>query len=149
MSPSSAPDPSPPDPTAPWYRDGLAFECTRCGACCTGSPGFVWVDADEIERLAGHLGLTLDAFGRRYLRRVQGQLSLIEKPNFDCIFWEPGTGCTVYEARPTQCRTWPFWPENLATPAAWDGVRQVCPGSGTGTLYSIGQIEAALRHARD
>ena len=38
----------------PWYRDGLAFTCTRCGACCTGAPGYVWVDADEIAALAEH-----------------------------------------------------------------------------------------------
>eukprot|EP00961_Rhodomonas_salina_P046921 629705-Rhodomonas_salina.2 len=24
--------------------------------------------------------------------------------------------CSLYEARPKQCRTWPFWPENLASP---------------------------------
>ncbi len=155
MSPSPEPNPNPapgrPDAVVegPWYRDGLAFACTRCGACCTGTPGYVWVNVAEIDRLAGHLGLDRDAFGRRYLRRVEGQLSLIEKPNYDCIFWDTTTGCTVYEARPTQCRTWPFWPENVATPADWEGVRRVCPGSGQGPLYSVGQIQEALRQSPD
>ena len=45
----------------PWYRDGLAFSCTRCGACCTGAPGYVWVSAEEIEQLAEFRGETVDA----------------------------------------------------------------------------------------
>ena len=45
-----------PDPDSPWYRDGLAFSCTRCGACCTGGPGYVWVSPEEIEELARFRG---------------------------------------------------------------------------------------------
>ena len=37
------------DESAPWYRDGLRFTCTRCGNCCTGAPGYVWVDADAMK----------------------------------------------------------------------------------------------------
>src|SRR5256714_15433934 len=95
------------DPDAPWYRDGLKFQCTRCGACCTGAPGYVWVDAEEIARLAEHLGQTSEQFARRYLRRVGDRFSLIEKPGGDCIFWDKQAGCTVYSARPVQCQTWP------------------------------------------
>ena len=29
-------------PGEPWYRDGLRFQCTQCGNCCTGDPGVVW-----------------------------------------------------------------------------------------------------------
>ncbi len=75
---------------APWYRDGLNFECTQCGNCCTGAPGFVWVTPEEIERLAGRQGMTVEAFGRRYLRLVGEDVSLIERPNGDCIFWDRG-----------------------------------------------------------
>lgn len=130
------------DEFAPWYREGLAFECTRCGACCTGAPGYVWVDAEEIARLAENRGESVEDFGRRYVRRVGHRLSLIERPGGDCIFWDKSAGCTVYEARPVQCRTWPFWPENIASPEDWDHVTSVCPGSGRGRVFTVEEIRA-------
>ena len=39
----------------PWYRYGLSFECTQCGNCCTGGPGFVWVEEEEIRAIADFL----------------------------------------------------------------------------------------------
>ena len=128
------------DPT-PWYRDGLAFECTRCGACCTGAPGYVWVDDEQIARLAEFLGMTVEQFGHKYVRRVGNRYSLVERPGGDCIFWSKEAGCTVYPARPIQCRTWPFWPENIETPEDWERTTRVCPGSGRGQFFSLEQIE--------
>ena len=130
------------EPDAPWYRDGLAFECTRCGNCCTGSPGYVWVNAEEVARLAVFRGQTVDQFSRKFVRRVGDDYSLIEKPGGDCIFWSPEAGCTVYEARPVQCRTWPFWPENLEAPEDWANVQKTCPGSGRGRVFSVEEIRA-------
>lgn len=127
----------------PWYHEGLAFQCTRCGHCCTGAPGYVWVHEEEIERLRGHLGLSLEEFSRRYLRRVGPRLSLIEKPDNACIFWDHQEGCTVYEARPEQCRTWPFWPHNLESERAWRKAGRHCPGIDQGTFFSLEQIEDA------
>lgn len=127
----------------PWYREGLAFTCTQCGDCCTGAPGYVWVDSEEIARLAEHRGESVDAFGRQFLRRVGEKISLIERPGGDCIFWDKQRGCTVYGARPIQCRTWPFWPENIETPESWDHVTRVCPGSGQGQLFSVEEIRAS------
>ena len=50
--------------------------------------------------------------------------------------------CSVYEARPMQCRTWPFWKVNLASRQAWESVKKAtpCPGMGSGTLVSIERI---------
>lgn len=128
---------------APWYRDGLAFECTRCGDCCTGAPGYVWVESVEIERLAAHRGMDTADFVRQYVRQVGDRLSLIERPNGDCVFWDREAGCTVYEARPEQCRTWPFWPMNIADRESWRRVGRRCPGVDQGRLYTIEQIEDA------
>ncbi|WP_435018766.1 YkgJ family cysteine cluster protein [Tundrisphaera sp. TA3] len=128
---------------APWYQDGLAFECTRCGACCTGAPGYVWVNDAEIADLARHRNMAVPAFLRAFVRQVGGRLSLIERPGGDCIFWERGTGCTVYASRPVQCRTWPFWPENIESPEAWEHVTEVCPGSGRGPIFSVEEIRAS------
>ncbi len=126
--------------SSPWYRDGLAFTCTRCGNCCTGAPGYVWVSRDEIRQIAEFRGEDVRQFSSKFVRRVQNRYSLIEKPGGDCIFWDKHEGCTVYAARPVQCRTWPFWPENVGSPEAWAGVCQVCPGSGHGRVYSVEEI---------
>jgi Fe-S-cluster containining protein len=133
-----------PESSSPWYRDGLAFSCTRCGACCTGAPGYVWVSDEEIERLAEFRGETPEQFAAKFVRRVEDRHSLIEKPGGDCIFWDKSAGCTVYNARPIQCRTWPFWPENVETPADWTHVRKICPGSGRGRLYSVDEIISSI-----
>lgn len=132
----------------PWYRDGLAFECTRCGACCTGAPGYVWVSPDEIEALARFRGQSTEQFSTRFVRRVGDHFSLIERPGGDCIFWDPKEGCTVYAARPVQCRTWPFWPENVESPESWAAVRRACPGSGQGRLYTAEEIVESIGKVR-
>ena len=126
----------------PWYDEGLAFTCTKCGACCTGAPGFVWVNAEEISRLAEYRGQSVEEFGRQFVRQVGHRYSLIERPGGDCIFWDRQVGCTVYQARPIQCQTWPFWPENIASPDDWNHVKGVCPGSGKGQLFTVEEIRA-------
>ena len=130
-----------------WYEDGLAFACTRCGNCCTGSPGHVWVSLPEVERLANRLSLSLDVFGSRYLRLVGDRLSLLESRFGDCVFWDSETGCRVYEDRPDQCRSWPFWHSHLASPEAWEKTSQFCPGCNTGPTRDLVQIRSALRQA--
>jgi Fe-S-cluster containining protein len=129
------------DETA-WYGEGLAFTCTKCGACCTGAPGYVWVNTEEIARLAEFRGQSVDDFGRQFVRRIGNQYSLIERPGGDCIFWDRQVGCTVYQARPIQCQTWPFWPENIASPEDWEHVKAVCPGSGKGRVFTVEEIRA-------
>ncbi len=130
--------------TTPWYREGLRFACTGCGHCCTGAPGTVRVSEEEAVALAAHLGLPLSDFYERCTRRLDdGATSLIEKPNFECIFWSRGQGCTVYAARPRQCRTWPFWRANLATPAHWSAAAKGCPGMDQGPLHAAATIATA------
>ena len=64
----------------------------------------------------------------RYTRRVDGGLSLREEADGRCVLFESGSGCRAYEARPRQCRTWPFWARIVATPAAWEREAADCPG---------------------
>jgi len=132
----------------PWYRDGLSFACTKCGACCTGAPGYVWVTVDEMMKLAEFRGESLDEFTSRFVRKVGRRYSLIERPGGDCIFWDAKAGCTVYPARPTQCRTWPFWEENVESPEDWERTTEICPGSGRGRLYSADEIITSIRMTR-
>jgi len=133
-----------------WYADGLRFHCTQCGNCCTGPPGAVWFTPDEGRRIADHLRLDLGTFLARYTRELDGRRSLRERKTehgYDCIFLDrktlPGRAvCGIYDARPTQCRTWPFWRSNLESPHAWQTARicTPCPGMNTGPLVPIDHI---------
>lgn len=133
---------SPRDGEEVWYAKGLRFQCTQCGDCCTGAPGFVWVNAEEIAALAKRLGMNEEAFEKKYVRRIGMRRSLVEFPSGDCVFFNTESrACSVYEDRPRQCRTWPFWNSNLRTPETWKSMCEVCPGAGQGKLYSLEAIQ--------
>lgn len=135
--------------TKPWYAGGLRFECTQCGACCAGAPGYVWVDTREIAAIAAHLGLAVEAFTRRHTRRVGLRLSLLELPGGDCEFLvrqaDGRTRCAIHAVRPLQCRTWPFWKSNLESRADWAAAGRECPGIDQGAHHPLPVIQAALK----
>jgi hypothetical protein len=135
--------------TDEWYAGGLRFTCTQCGNCCTGPPGYVWCEDDEAEAIAKHLKLSLAEFRRRFARRQNGHWTLQETPaadgkGFDCVFLRRDTEgkalCSIYPVRPTQCRTWPFWPENLASPRHWQRASRNCPGMDKGRFFPVEQV---------
>lgn len=113
----------------PWYQEGLRFKCTGCGGCCTGAPGYVWLSEEDISLLAKHLNLSREAFLKQYARLIGGRYSLKEDPrNYDCVFLKGGKACSVYVARPKQCRTFPFWKDALESPDAWKEEKARCEG---------------------
>jgi len=126
-----------------WYVEGLRFTCKRCGSCCRGEPGYVWVRREDVRRIAEHLGIDEEEVARRYLRRAYGRVSLVELRNGDCVFYGE-EGCGIYAVRPRQCRTFPFWPENVRSRGSWEEAGRECPGVGEGELHSREEIEAAL-----
>ena len=127
----------------PWYKDGLKFKCSGCGDCCTGAPGYVWVNAEEIQAIADVLEMDVEQFEDTYVRKIGIRKSLKELPtSYDCVLLDGETRkCTVYSARPRQCRTWPFWDSNLKTKEDWIRTCVECPGSGSGKLHSLNEIE--------
>jgi hypothetical protein len=130
---------------AVWYRDGLRFTCTQCGKCCTGEPGYVLVSEDEITQLAASRGLPRHEFIGLFTRRYRSGHTLREKVNGDCVFYDSTKGCTVYQHRPMQCRTWPFWESNLDTPEDWQRTVVDCPGAGEGELIPVEEILRRVR----
>jgi Fe-S-cluster containining protein len=154
-------------PDAPWWARpdptggtttgelGLRFACTQCGNCCTGAPGYVHYDDDEAEAMARDLGLPRPEFDRLYTHRTPFGPSLVERETehgHDCVFLdretEPGKAlCRVYRSRPAQCRTWPFWTDNLKSPRHWKRASATCPGMNTGPLHPPATI--ALTVERD
>jgi hypothetical protein len=136
-------------PPTPWYHEGLSFTCTQCGRCCGGAPGFVWVSDDEERAIAAQLKLPLAEFRRRHTRRLDGRRSLNELANGDCEFLTRDAsgkaGCSIYAARPLQCRTWPFWKGNLRSRRAWTITGQSCPGIDRGQHHPLPVIQEALQ----
>lgn len=133
----------------PWYKDGLRFKCTECGKCCTGISGFVWVTEEEIRAIAAVLDVPLDLFKRKYIRNRDNRYALVEKKSkngeYDCIFLNDKK-CQVYEARPNQCRTFPWWKENLTTEESWKLAAKDCEGiHDEAPLVPYSQIVQLLR----
>lgn len=127
-----------------WYRKGLSFECVQCGNCCSGEPGYVWVSETEHRKIAKALGMRDGKLPPEYIRRVGFRYSLTEQGNGDCIFLERNgqtVGCQIYDVRPLQCRTWPFWSCNLKSPEHWAVAATMCPGMDQGKFYDAGRID--------
>lgn len=115
--------------SSPWYKKGLHFECTGCGKCCKGSPGYVWVDEEEIIEISQFLNLSVDEFSQKYLRKVGKRYSLIEWPKkeYACVFLKDNR-CEIYPVRPKQCKTYPFWPDLLKSKKNWEEEAKACEG---------------------
>lgn len=114
--------------TDEWYKDGLRFKCTGCGKCCTGSPGAVWISDEEVEAISQHLGISVSEFLNDYTRLIDGKRSLIEdNKTYDCVFLK-NNQCSIYSLRPLQCRTYPWWPNNLRSKQDWEEASKWCEG---------------------
>lgn len=93
------------------------FNCTGCGTCCRWT-GSVLLTSRDIATMAGWLGLSEQEFIDRHTRLAPNriQLALVDQTDGSCSFLE-GNRCGIYEARPEQCRSFPF---------AWS-VAEGCP----------------------
>jgi Fe-S-cluster containining protein len=129
----------------PWYADGLQFECQEeCGRCCTnhGDYAYVYLQETDLRRLSRYFGLSRRQFLERYTTEEDGCVVLLmDQPA--CPFLE-GSRCTVYDARPVQCRTFPFWSEHLRSRKAWAGTESFCPGINRGPLHPLRVIQRCL-----
>ena len=130
----------------PWYADGLHFECQEeCGRCCSnhGDYSFVYLDEPDIRALSEFFGLKRKQFLTRYTKKDDGFVVLrMDAPA--CPFLE-GYRCSVYEARPVQCRTFPFWEEHLESPEVWDRTEEFCPGINRGRRHPLKKIRHSLK----
>jgi Fe-S-cluster containining protein len=123
----------------------------------------VFLSAEDAAALAAVKGVAPHEFEKMFCRWVLWtdadgkpvqRLSLRERTSSaggrlseDCVFWHGG--CTVYEARPLQCRTYPFWSEVLASEKAWRETARSCPGIGQGAWHSLEEIESLLAQERE
>ncbi len=128
----------------PFWKNGIRFECQGSGKCCTsrGSYGFVYLTIEDRRRFAKYFKIPTASFTKKYCEMTGGHFHLRDIKN-DCEFLSDKK-CTVYEARPIQCRTWPFWPENMNAKTWKRDVVAFCPGIGKGKTHSAKSIQKVL-----
>jgi len=131
-----------------FYQAGLHFECTFCGNCCQLPGGSVAVSEEEIENMANSLNMEVSDFIPNYCTSGTAKRTLKEQENGACIFLEDKR-CTIYEQRPLQCRTFPFWPENVKSDYRWKQLPAICPGIDKGKKYSFQEIELLVKMQRE
>lgn len=135
-----------------FYKDGLCFECQRCSFCCGKTPGFVYLSRRDLDLLLGFLKIGVSEFVEKYCRWAdyyEGKtvLALFEKKNCDCVLWN--NGCSAYEARPVQCRTYPFWSWIVADRETWDDCAKDCPGMNKGKVWDAEFISACAEEYKN
>ncbi|MFM8393933.1 MAG: YkgJ family cysteine cluster protein [Acidobacteriota bacterium] len=89
------------------------YDCTKCpGYCCTYE--WILVTKRDITRLAKHFDLTYEVAERRFTRYVKEYGHRVLRHREDSIyksvcrfFDQDERRCTVYQSRPTLCRSYP------------------------------------------
>jgi Fe-S-cluster containining protein len=117
--------------------NSVRFECQPgCINCCT-QDGYVYLTEEDLKRAAKFTGMTAAAFEAKYVYRTRNEMRFRKPRKKQCPFLEEH-GCGIHPSKPTQCRTFPFWPELVERKAAWNRLARFCPGIGKGPLIQIG-----------
>ena len=125
------------------YKLGIKFECQGSSNCCVSrnSYGFVYLSNKDIKKLSIFTKLSIKDFEKLYCEKTNEFIHLKEKnKNGNCLFLKEKR-CTVYKARPTQCRTWPFWGENMNQKKWNQELSKFCPGIGKGKIIMKKEID--------
>ena len=127
---------------------GIRFKCQGSGNCCVsrGSYGYVYLSKKDIKTLSIGLKTTQKKFIKNYCDETDGFIHLkeLKKNKGNCIFLIDKR-CSVYKSRPIQCRTWPFWPENMNTKNWNNDIAKNCPGVGKGRIIKKREILKQLK----
>ena len=120
---------------------GLRFSCIDgCSRCCRGD-GYVWVSENEIAEIAALLKVDRELFKREYTVRRNDKHILKDRRNItECIFLTEEGKCSVYDARPIQCRIYPFWPRIILDKELFNYEYLQCPGLGEGDFVPRDRI---------
>ncbi len=130
-----------------FFDEGICFQCQQCGDCCVGEPGTIYVTPTEIRSIAAYLSLAPPRFIDDYLYPFKDSYSIREDDTGHCAFFD--SGCRIYDVRPLQCRSFPFWFSNLRSQRRWRRISNQCPGIGQGPRFgrkAILQIARTTMH---
>lgn len=89
-----------------------AYDCSKCPGYCCSYP-VIQVTKRDAERIARFFGITLAQAERRFFRADHGYVRLMKRQKDEhfgriCQFFDTDErNCTIYEARPSTCRTFP------------------------------------------
>ncbi len=115
----------------------IRFTCQKGCANCCDQDGFVYLSEADVTRAAKFVEMKQRAFEERYIYRTAHQRRFRKPRDRQCPFLEEKR-CTIHPAKPTQCRTFPFWPELIESRKEWARTAKHCPGIGKGPLIQIG-----------
>lgn len=127
-----------------WEKEPLRFECQAdCFRCCV-KPGLVYFDRDDIRNASRFLECEPSEFKKAYLTREAGAWVHQVEEGEPCVFLTP-RGCGIHEGKPKQCRSYPFWEENLDTKNTWSLAGGFCPGIDRGPMIPVASIKNFLK----
>jgi len=127
-----------------WEKEPVRFECQpQCFKCCLKPGAIYFLDAD-IRRAAKFLQYSVARFKSEYLVEEDGLWLINVAENQRCPFLTL-EGCRIHESKPAQCKTYPFWQENLESRNFWNLTAMFCPGIGLGPMFPVAAIRKALR----
>ena len=123
----------------------LRFQCTACGKCCTGNDDhYIAMSPVEAEKIRTHLGVSKNWFRRRYVTHLTRDTLTARMHNGHCVFLDTNGQCKIYQLRPVQCRTYPYWSEILESKKSWDNEARYCEGINTGSIVTLKEIRTKL-----
>ncbi|MCX8058484.1 MAG: YkgJ family cysteine cluster protein [Spirochaetes bacterium] len=114
-----------------YIPESFSFECQNCGLCCRGEEGLVILFKNDLRKILKNLKISEDFFKKNYTKNYFTFLSLKEKPNYDCIFWDENynfKGCKIYRFKPYQCDSFPFWVSVFLSKNSFINYNKKCKG---------------------
>ena len=132
-------------------KKGIKFKCQGSANCCVSreSYGYVYLSKKDLSKIAKYLNVSINLFKKKYCEYSDGYLHLKEiNINGNCQFLE-NKKCSIYTARPMQCRTWPFWKENMNIKKWNKEIINFCPGIGKGRLISSSMIQKTINREQN
>ena len=103
------------------------FKCITCGECCFGKGG-IFMEAEEIERISGFLGLKREAFLSQACEERHGRWYIRTGKDGFCLYFDKEKNCLIHPVKPGRCQLWPFFPAIVADPENWELAKEACPG---------------------
>ena len=126
----------------------IRFQCTGCGRCCHGHPEYNYIEMKnrEAERIRKHLKIKKADFYANYTELLPDKtMSLRLTDKGQCVLLDDNGHCSVYDYRPLQCQTYPFWPELILRKKDWVAESRRCEGIDQGPAVSLAYLEKQLQ----